>query len=556
MTLRPLHSLLVFLVVSLALLGFALSAPFVFGESVIAYPVPELGDCADESSCRAYCDELAHMEACLAFAERHNLLPPEELAEAKKFLALSGRGPGGCTDRRSCESYCENPGNIDECLAFAEEHGFMPEEELAEARKVSRALREGASLPGGCRGKDSCRAYCENPEHLDECLAFAERAGLLPAEEAKQARAFAELMKRGETPGGCRGKEACEAYCADGAHAEECIAFAEKAGFLPPEELERVKKTGGAGPGGCRGKDACEKFCNDPANRDACLAFAEEHGLIPKEEIERVREGAERLRKGLAGAPPEIAACLKDSLGGDIFEKISSGSFTPGPELAERVHACFEKARGSFPGEEGSSSPAPGGPRFDRGIPEEARRCIAEAVGPEEIAAFTDGEPPSPALERAFTLCTDASRSGASPESPADPARAERGAGEGELTPDVSSCLAEAFGREELERRLRAGEISRGEVDAVVRSCLERRAREAAERGRETAPPEFSPERPLPPENVSFPDRAEIPPSFSPEAFPVPESHEPGRFEGPSPASFLKDVRNLLGAVAAPLFPR
>lgn len=115
----------------------------------------------------------------------------------------------------------------------------MSREELAEAEKVASALANGLSMPGGCSNQQSCEAYCENPSNADACLTFAESAGLRSAEEVTQIRASMSLMGSGEAPGGCRDREACESYCEDEAHAEECVEFAVKAGFMSEEDGQR-----------------------------------------------------------------------------------------------------------------------------------------------------------------------------------------------------------------------------------------------------------------------------------------------------------------------------
>src|SRR3989338_2657625 len=169
-------------IIDVALFLLFLGTYYVFaqGEPAIAYPVAELGNCGNEQECRAYCDNLSHIQECVAFAEDHNLLSAEELAEAKRFAQLSVEsGPGGCTSEAQCETYCEDVSNIEECLAFAQEHGVLDEGELQEARKVAEALRRGAQLPGGCRGKAECEAYCQVPSHIPECLDFAAAAGFM-----------------------------------------------------------------------------------------------------------------------------------------------------------------------------------------------------------------------------------------------------------------------------------------------------------------------------------------------------------------------------------------
>jgi len=88
----------------------------------IIYPVAELGNCENEADCMAYCDEIEHLGECILFAEEHDLLTSEELEEAEKFLAAGAVGPGGCTSHDSCDLYCNDIANIDECIRFGEEH--------------------------------------------------------------------------------------------------------------------------------------------------------------------------------------------------------------------------------------------------------------------------------------------------------------------------------------------------------------------------------------------------------------------------------------------------
>lgn len=253
----------------------------------ISYPVRELGNCASEAACRAFCDRTdkpGNVKACVAFARKHSLQPEGELKRSEALIRLveSGRTPGGCKTMAACDAYCEDPAHIQECVRVAERFGVLPPEELAEVKKVARALASGARLPGNCRGKKACKAYCENPAHMKECFEFAERAGIIPASELKLARKMLPLMRSGKTPGGCRSKAACDAYCDDPAHLDECIAFAEKTGMMSKQEAAMVRKTGGLGPGGCRGKMACDAFCSKPANEKTCREFGEKHGLGPK----------------------------------------------------------------------------------------------------------------------------------------------------------------------------------------------------------------------------------------------------------------------------------
>lgn len=404
----------------------------------ITYPVKELGDCKNEGECRTYCDKPENIGPCVNFAEKNNLLSPEEAARAKAF-AKTGTGPGGCKSKNECESYCNDSNNMEACLDFAEKNNFISPDELKEARQVASALREGAKLPGNCRGKAECEAYCDDPSHInecldfaekagfvsgdklkearqaakaissgitppgncrgkkgcdtycsepshmEECLIFAEKAGFIPPEEAERARKIIPLMMRGEMPGGCRGKAECEIYCSDQSHSEECANFAIKAGFMKPEEAEMFKKTGGKGPGSCKGKEECESFCNKPENNEVCFKFAEEHGLIPAEDVQKMKEGMTKMKEGLEMAPSEVKTCLEQAVGTETLGRIRAGTLTPGPQIGDQVRNCFEKSMPQGTMGPGGPQGIPGGPGA---IPQGQFRGPGGCSSPDECTKY------------------------------------------------------------------------------------------------------------------------------------------------------------------------
>lgn len=427
---------------------------FANSETDIVFPIAELNNCANEQECKAYCDDSAHITECVAFAQAHNLISSEEADKARRFADLGAIGPGGCTGQNECEAYCENVSHIEECVAFAEEHdllspeelqearqiaqaisqgvqlpggcqseaaceaycedfshmneclefaqaaGFMSPEELREARQVAKAIEAGVLPPGGCRGGDECEAYCSELSHANECLDFAVAAGFIPPEEQKEARRMMSLMARGEMPGGCRNREECEAYCEDSSHVDECTTFFVKAGFMTPEEADLFRKTGGKGPGGCE-REECETFCNNPDNQQVCFEFAKEHGLISREGLENIEQGVARFKEGIASAPSEVAACLNEKVGEDILVRIEAGTFTPTPELGEHMRSCFEEftpppfQEGEFQsGFEGEQPPAGFHPEDFQGLSSEEIERIIREREKEARERFEQGEFP------------------------------------------------------------------------------------------------------------------------------------------------------------------
>lgn len=258
------------------------SQVFATSEKDITFPVAELGGCKNEAECRAFCDKPENkMSPCFPFAKKYNLLTKEELDRAERFtkIAVAG-GPGWCRTDGACsvEVFCNDFAHLDQCLDFAQENGFASQEELADARKVAEGMKKGANPPGNCRGDNECNIYCAMEGNWQECAKWSNDIGI-PPRLSPEAQKFVDLIKSGKSAGGCQTKTACESYCADPNHKNECLDMALTAGFITGEEAELAKKYGGAGPGGCKSEQDCSAFCQQPYNQRVCLAFANDHGI-------------------------------------------------------------------------------------------------------------------------------------------------------------------------------------------------------------------------------------------------------------------------------------
>lgn len=260
----------------------------------IQFPVKELGNCQSEVECATYCDDVNHATACLDFAQKNNLLTPDEIKQKEK-LASIGTGPGGCKSQASCETYCNDVGHIDECVAFGESHNLLTGKDLEDAKKIKSAIGAGKKLPGGCTGKKSCETYCNDADHADECLAFAEDTGFLSQQEIQQYKTFQDFRKKGETPGGCTTKTSCEAYCENPDNMEACLSFGEKTGFVSSEDAAMARKVlplikAGKTPGGCKTKDQCEAYCASEDHADECVNFGLQAGMISPQDAEIIKK--------------------------------------------------------------------------------------------------------------------------------------------------------------------------------------------------------------------------------------------------------------------------
>ena len=316
----------------------------------IRYPVAELGNCQDKNACKLYCDKPANTISCIAFAEKNNLMSSEEINSAKKFLNAGTKGPGGCTTKNSCESYCDDISHINECIAYAEKTGILSSQELEEAKQVQSAIAKGVkpppcknkkecdvycdnpdnmnvcvafgeaagflkgkdledakkmisaiekgAIPPPCKGKEACDIYCSQPDNMEACMIFAQAAGFMSPQEAKESEQVLNAIKKGVKPPACRGKEECDKYCMEDSHVEECIAFSVAAGFMSEKDAEMTRKTGGKGPSGCAGREECDAFCKNPENQETCFNFGKENGFISPEQLKQMDEENNKFQPG------------------------------------------------------------------------------------------------------------------------------------------------------------------------------------------------------------------------------------------------------------------
>ena len=343
----------------------------------IRYPVSELGNCQSETQCRSYCDIVDNAKTCFTFAKKYNLISEEEAKKAADEFLNVKNGPGGCNSGSSCEDYCSNVDRLDQCIAFAEKSGYYSPAELAEAKKFQALVKAGTQFPGGCKDRNTCEIYCGDSNHMEECLDFAGESGFLSKEEIDEARKFTDLMRQGESPGGCNSREQCENYCALENHVRECIDFALKAGAISPEDAAIVKKTGGKGPGDCRSKAQCDAYCE--TNSEQCFNWAKENGLISEADLKKMGEGMKRFRENLDKMPPEAVQCLKDALGEENFNKIVSGEPLFDRKMEGKMKSCFSQVTAQFSQQLSQ-------------LPPEAAACIKAAVGEDGFQKLQSGE--------------------------------------------------------------------------------------------------------------------------------------------------------------------
>lgn len=308
----------------------------------VTFPIPELGNCSGRQECHAYCQQPDHEQACVEFAQKHGLISQQQAQQEQKVIqAAQGGGPGGCADQQSCAAYCNDISHMQECAQFAQQHQLMSQSDRQDLSRFQKALESGVQLPGNCQTLDACENYCSQAPHINECVAFGEKSGMIPAKDISQMQKMAQLMGSGQTPGGCQSKQDCEAYCKQPGHSAECVAFGEKMGLLSPQQAQTLQKTGGKGPGGCDSNESCQAYCNQPEHQQECFAFAKENNLIPQDQLQQIQKAQAQVRDQFSNMPAAVKDCLEKQLGADQLRQMASGQFMPGPGFGQIMSQCF-----------------------------------------------------------------------------------------------------------------------------------------------------------------------------------------------------------------------
>jgi hypothetical protein len=155
---------------------------------------------------------------------------------------------GGCADRIACKAYCSDSANQVVCKAFADEHalvvqiqthtaGTAQQEQSGKLKAIQKDGGPGACATGASDPLKACQAYCSDTAHIQECVAYGNTHKLLTGDQLKQAQKVAAALKRGaQLPQGCTDTASCTLSCLHPSsldQAKSCYDFAKSAGLLP-----------------------------------------------------------------------------------------------------------------------------------------------------------------------------------------------------------------------------------------------------------------------------------------------------------------------------------
>src|SRR3989338_5016641 len=329
----------------------------------VTYPIPELGNCASKAECKSYCDQAANLTTCIAFGKSHGLMNKEEADRAEKFATKvqSGEAPGGCNSPGSCREFCEDLNNIDACVAFAEKNEFKGEQ-YEQGKKMSEFLKSGGQTPGGCTNRASCEAYCGDFSHAEECFAFAQKAGIT------QTRGAA-----GSGPG--RGPSGGEDF-------DE---------MPTPEQFRKLAELtkNGETPGGCTSKKECMSYCEIEARMDECVTFGEKAGFMSQEEAKMAKQFKQMGGPGGCKSRQECEAYCNDPANRETCFRFAEENGLISKEEVARAKEGMVRMRQGF--EE---------------APPEVRECLNASLGTNIIEDIQSGKlTPGPEIGERMRGC-------------------------------------------------------------------------------------------------------------------------------------------------------
>jgi len=106
-----------------------------------------------------------------------------------------------CQNQEECRIYCDRLENLEQCYNYSKKNNFVAKCELEKVEKILNTIKSGINLPS-CRTKAECKEYCSKEENLDECLYFAQSAGFMSKEQA-----FLLRKTRAKGPGDVKEKK-------------------------------------------------------------------------------------------------------------------------------------------------------------------------------------------------------------------------------------------------------------------------------------------------------------------------------------------------------------
>jgi len=145
---------------------------------------------------------------------------------AKYHISLPIAELGNCATPLSCKAFCDDPQNHEVCIAFAKQKGFYKGDLYRQKRAIALP---SAQKELNCNSLETCKQLCDKSENLDKCSAFAQKFSLKGG-EIKNPESPA-IVQKAQAVLGCNSYDSCKTFCSQEANKERCNAFAQSAGL-------------------------------------------------------------------------------------------------------------------------------------------------------------------------------------------------------------------------------------------------------------------------------------------------------------------------------------
>lgn len=184
----------------------------------IIFPITELGSCENIDACQEYCEQPANHTQCVDFAKKKGFYKEKAVTSAQSHL--------NCTSLDSCRELCAQKGNWDKCSEFAKAQGISGGYNTNLSGQGDEEILKYARGELDCTSYDNCMAFCEQEGNMEKCMDFADRHNL--GGNAGQMKEQISTMKRLL---GCNSMKACMDFCNNPANTSKCMEVFKQAGF-------------------------------------------------------------------------------------------------------------------------------------------------------------------------------------------------------------------------------------------------------------------------------------------------------------------------------------
>lgn len=278
----------------------------------ITFPIAGLGGCTDVASCKAYCNDASHRDACVSFAKQKGFYKQSEESKRKEQLITEAKTALGCTTAEACRAMCQDEANRDKCMAFAKKFGTP---NINAEKTKNPEILEKAKQALGCASESSCKALCQDEANKDKCSIFAKSVGL-------------QGGQRRVGPGGCASEDSCKEFCT--ANPDACKQYSnemqKKRESMPSGYGSSMPKTG---PGGCNSMETCATYCS--LHLDECSDFVKAN--VDPKQMEQIKKVSGEYEKMCKEDPEKCKQIIRQGINGNLN---GSENGKPDPKVGEQ----------------------------------------------------------------------------------------------------------------------------------------------------------------------------------------------------------------------------